>query len=137
MWLGLLRIRSASGVMADTGVSAVWSARTAYNQLRHSPFLLLATLLGIFFAYVFPLVVLFTGRSEAILFGAVAWLLLMALIYLPIVRFYDRNLPWAASLPAIALFYSGATIYSAIQYYCGRGGEWKGRAQDKAQHFRF
>ena len=136
VWLGLTPDTvSIRGYGGSRGIGRMVS-RTAYNQLRHSPLRLLATLLGIFFTYVLPLALLFTGRSEAILFGAAAWLL-MALIYLPIVRFYDRNLAWAAALPAIALFYSGATIYSAIQYYCGRGGEWKGRAQDKAQHFRF
>ncbi len=38
---------------------------------------------------------------------------------------------WMAfSLPGVALFYAAATIESALRYWSGRGGEWKGRVQD-------
>jgi len=33
-------------------------------------------------------------------------------------------------LPLAALFYLGATIHSAVKYWNGSGGEWKGRVQD-------
>jgi len=33
-------------------------------------------------------------------------------------------------LPLIAAFYLVATIESAINYWSGRGGSWKGRVQD-------
>ena len=36
----------------------------------------------------------------------------------------------ATALPAIAAFYAGATLWSALQYRLGRGGRWKGRVQD-------
>jgi hypothetical protein len=36
-------------------------------------------------------------------------------------------------LPAIALFYMGATLDSAFRFWKGLGGEWKGRIQDPAQ----
>jgi len=45
-------------------------------------------------------------------------------------RFYKRPAIWSLSLPAVALFYASATIHSALRYWRGRGGEWKGRAQD-------
>jgi hypothetical protein len=32
-------------------------------------------------------------------------------------------------LPAIAVFYLGATVHSAIATWRGHGGMWKGRAQ--------
>ena len=35
-------------------------------------------------------------------------------------------------LPAIALFYMAATIFSAVQFWRGRGGAWKGRYQAAA-----
>ena len=38
----------------------------------------------------------------------------------------------ADSLPAIAAFYLGATIHSAVCYWRGTGGMWKGRVQDGA-----
>ena len=42
---------------------------------------------------------------------------------------YRRSYLWAPALPLIALFYAGATIDSAIRYWTGRGGGWKGRTQ--------
>jgi len=38
----------------------------------------------------------------------------------------------APLLPAIAAFYLVATIHSAISYWRGAGGMWKGRVQDGA-----
>jgi hypothetical protein len=32
-------------------------------------------------------------------------------------------------LPLVALFYTAATIGSAVQFWRGRGGRWKGRYQ--------
>jgi hypothetical protein len=55
---------------------------------------------------------------------------LMAAAYLPIVRFYELNPLWSLTLPLSAAFYMVATLHSALKYWSGRGGEWKGRAQD-------
>jgi len=57
---------------------------------------------------------------------------LMTFLYLPMVRYYRLNPLWALTLPVAALFYTLATIHSAVNYWAGRGGEWKGRAQDVA-----
>jgi len=54
----------------------------------------------------------------------------MTLSFLPMVRFYSLSPLWAPMLPLIAVFYAGATIHSALQYWMGRGGEWKDRVQD-------
>ena len=32
--------------------------------------------------------------------------------------------------PAAALFYLSATMHSAVKYWNGSGGDWKGRVQD-------
>ena len=55
----------------------------------------------------------------------------MLIAYAPMVRFYRLNPLWTLTLPAAALFYIGATIHSAIRYWSGTGGMWKGRAQDR------
>jgi hypothetical protein len=40
---------------------------------------------------------------------------------------------WTAfCLPAIAAFYLAATVESALLYWSGKGGAWKGRIQDSA-----
>ena len=54
----------------------------------------------------------------------------MALAYFPMVRFYGLHPGWALTLPFAAAFYAGATVHSALRYWRGRGGEWKGRVQD-------
>ena len=54
----------------------------------------------------------------------------MFIAYLPMVRFYRLNVLWALTLPISAAFYMWATLHSAMKYWSGRGGEWKGRAQD-------
>jgi hypothetical protein len=51
--------------------------------------------------------------------------------YAPSLRFYGLTMLWAPALPVGALFYAGATVHSALRYWCGRGGEWKGRVQDR------
>jgi len=58
---------------------------------------------------------------------------MMAGSYLPIVRFYRLNPVWSLALPVAALFYLRATTHSALNYWSGRGGEWKGRTQDRAR----
>jgi hypothetical protein len=54
----------------------------------------------------------------------------MAVAYFPMVRYYRLNPAWTITLPATALFYAGATLHSAFQYWRGEGGQWKGRVQD-------
>jgi hopene-associated glycosyltransferase HpnB len=104
-------------------------SRTAFSQLRHSYTLLAATLLGLFATYLAPPLLLLTRVPVMMGLGAAAWLLMSA-CYLPMVRFYRVSPGYTVLLPAVALFYAGATLHSAIQYAAGRGGRWKGRAQD-------
>jgi len=107
-------------------------SRTAFNQLRHSYALLLATLAGLALTYMVPVGLLLTHRAGPVLLGVCAWAL-MAVAYVPTLRFYGRSPLWSGSLPAISLFYAVATLQSAWQYALGRGGAWKGRAQDVHQ----
>ena len=104
-------------------------SRTAFAQLRHSYLLLAATLMGLFFTYLLPAVLLFFPDPHVSRLGLVA-LLLMSLCYLPMVRFYRLSPLWSVCLPLIALFYTGAVIHSVWRYARGSGGRWKGRVQD-------
>ena len=104
-------------------------SRTAFNQLRHSYLALAATLLGLAVTYLAPPLLLLTREPMLMGLGAAAWML-MSVCYLPMVRFYRVSPVYALTLPAVALFYAAATVHSAIQYAAGRGGKWKGRAQD-------
>jgi hypothetical protein len=104
-------------------------SRTAFNQLRHSYVMLAATLLGLAATYLAPPLLLLAREPITMGLGAAAWLLMTA-SYLPMARFYRVSPAYALTLPVVALFYAAATVHSAIQYAAGRGGTWKGRAQD-------
>jgi hopene-associated glycosyltransferase HpnB len=104
-------------------------SRTAFAQLRHSYFLLLATLLGLSLTYLLPALLVFSNDPLLACLGLGA-LLLMSIGYLPMVRFYRLSPLWSLCLPLIASFYTGAVVHSVVQYTRGRGGTWKGRVQD-------
>jgi len=104
-------------------------SRTAFTQLRHSVLLLLATILGMAVVYLAPPLLTLTGDYVAMACGLAAWGL-MTIAFVPVLRFYRQPLLWAPLLPAITLFYLAATVDSAVRYWTGRGGLWKGRVQD-------
>jgi hopene-associated glycosyltransferase HpnB len=104
-------------------------ARTAFYQLNHSALLLAGTTIGMAVLYLAPLVLFLSAPRIPALLGAGAWALL-TLLYLPMVRYYRLRSWRALTLPLAALFYLSATIHSAIKYWAGSGGEWKGRRQD-------
>jgi hopene-associated glycosyltransferase HpnB len=105
-------------------------ARTAFNQLRHSVWLLLGCVAGMLLAFVVPIVLLGSAR-RVVLMEAIAALGLMTVSYLPVIRFYRLGAIYVMTLPLAALFYLYATLYSAAKYWMGKGGEWKGRIQDQ------
>ena len=129
VWLGVTsRTRSIRGYGTFREIGRMIS-RTAFWQLRHSVLLLAGTIAGMFATYLLPPLLLLTGRPPAMALGAFAWVLMMV-AYAPSLRFYGLSLLWAPALPLVAAFYTGVTIHSAVRYWRGRGGEWKGRAQD-------
>jgi hopene-associated glycosyltransferase HpnB len=128
LWLGLTASTySARPYRSFTEIGSMIS-RTAFNQLHHSLAILCGALVGLVLTYLLPVMLLFFGKWAALV-AMLAWLLMTA-AYLPLVRFYKLNILWAATLPFAALFYMGATLHSAIQYWAGSGGRWKGRVQD-------
>jgi hypothetical protein len=100
-------------------------SRTAFTQLGYSSLLLAGTVLGMAAIYLLPPVLALGFRAWP---AALAWLMMMA-AYAPVLRLYRRSLAWAPALPLAALFYTAATVVSAVEYWMGRGGEWKGRTQ--------
>src|SRR5579863_9366622 len=132
VWLGAAENTYSTRGYGTFGSVGRMISRTAFYQLRHSVWLLAATILGLAITYLAPPILTFSGGWAAIL-GAAVWLL-MSVAFWPTLRFYSRSPLWAPLLPAIALFYTGATIHSAVRYWLGHGGEWKGRSQDAKTH---
>lgn len=128
VWMGLTRKSTSLRAYRSFGEIRDLIARTAFTQLRYSALLLAGTLAGMFLTYAAPVLLLFAHDSTARLLGFVAWLL-MTLSFLPTVRFYGLSPLWAPLLPLTAVFYTYATWLSAVRYWMGKGGLWKGRAQ--------
>ena len=129
VWLGLARQTRSLRVYGSFAEIGAMISRTAFNQLGHSYLVLAATLCGLIVTYLAPPLLLLTRQPVVMGLGAAAWLL-MSICYLPMVRFYRVAAAYTLILPAVALFYAGATVHSAVQYAAGRGGRWKGRTQD-------
>jgi len=103
-------------------------ARTAFSQLRHSLVLLALTLIALPVTFWLAWILFFTGDDPAWIMASTA-VSLMTTTFLLTVRFFGLSPLWAFTLPFAALFYGYATCVSAVRYWLGRGGQWKGRAQ--------
>jgi hopene-associated glycosyltransferase HpnB len=137
-WLGFTR--KVISIRKYSRVAPIWDmvARSAYTQLRYSPFALIGTVIGLAWLYLLPpaatvagLALLGTPRA-----GGLAWILaataaaawaIMSVTYLPMLRLNSLSPLRAPSLPLIAALYCGMTISSGWRHHAGRGGEWKGR----------
>jgi len=128
IWMGLTRKSVSLRAYRTFAEIRDLIARTAFTQLRYSALFLLGTLAGMFLTYIAPVILIFAHDSTARLLGATAWFL-MAASFLPTVRFYRLSFVWVPLLPLAAAFYSYATCLSALRYWLGKGGLWKGRAQ--------
>lgn len=130
IWIGLTGTTHSIREYATFGEIHGMISRTAFTQLRHSILLLVGTIVAMAAVYLAPPLLILTGDRVAISCGLAAWILMM-ISYAPTLRFYKRSLAWAPLLPIVALFYMIATLDSAIRYWSGRGGLWKGRVQDQ------
>ena len=128
IWMGLTRASVSIRAYRTFGEIREMIARLAFTQLHYSVAFLFAALAGMFLTYFAPVTLPFTHNWLARLLGLAA-LLLMLLLFLPTVRFYRLSPLWAPLLPFAGLFYSYATILSAVRYWLGRGAQWKGRSQ--------
>jgi len=129
VWLGVTPDTMSTREYVSFGEIERMISRTAFNQLRHSAARLIGSIAGLAITYLLPLALLLSGNTLLVALGALCWLL-MAIAYAPMVRFYSLSVVWALTLPAAATFYMFATVHSAVKFWSGRGGEWKGRAQD-------
>ena len=128
IWLGLTaRVKSLRAYADVAGVGRM-IARSAYDQLRRSPTLLLVTVGALALVFLPPPLGALLGTGMCRLAGLLGWLL-MTVAFQPMLRFYRRSSLWGVALPLIAATYLVFTIVSAYQHWRGRGGLWKGRVQ--------
>jgi hopene-associated glycosyltransferase HpnB len=128
VWLGAAH--GTSSIREYRSWRPIWDmiARSAFAQLGYSITALIAMVALMIVIFVMPPLLLLSGSMSGVVLGGAIWLAMSA-VYVPMLRFYRCPVMLAPLLPLIALFYTAATIASAIQYWRGRGGQWKGRYQ--------
>jgi len=128
VWLG--PAAHTTSIREYRGWRPIWDmiARSAFAQLGYSPAMLVVTVLMLGLIYVAPPLLLLSSQAPALICGASAWLA-MSVALAPTLRAYQVSPLLGLVLPLIAAFYAAATVASAISYWRGRGGYWKGRFQ--------
>ena len=127
IWLGHSQL--AASIRPYPRALDVWRmvTRTAYVQLRFSPWLLAGTVLGMVLVWLVPPAAALAGHGLARAAGLLGWLA-MIVAYTPTLRRFRLSLAWAPFLPLVALFYTAATVGSAADHFRGRGVMWKRRS---------
>jgi hopene-associated glycosyltransferase HpnB len=126
IWLGLTDRARSLRAFGSLGDIRPMISRSAYAQLRYSPWLLIGTVVSIALTFVAPPLLALGSTGIPQWLGAAAWML-MAFALQPTLRFYGVWRSWALALPAIACVYLAFTLDSAWQHWRGCGGMWKGR----------
>jgi hopene-associated glycosyltransferase HpnB len=128
VWLGLAEDVVSLRGYPRWGDAWMLIARSAFTQIGFSTAMLAVTVLGMAATYLLgPALFLLDAAPARILAGAATLMMLFA--YQPTLRYYRLSPAWALALPAVAMFYTAATVDSALRYWSGRGGAWKGRFQ--------
>jgi len=128
IWLGLTESVDSLRAYSTFAEFRRMVSRSAFAELRYSPVRLAGAIAGMALVYVAPPLFAIFARGAAQAVGAVTWAM-MAIALAPMLRFYGRPLIGGFALPAIAAAYVAFTFDSALQYWRGRGGYWKGRFQ--------
>jgi hypothetical protein len=127
IWLGHSRL--ATSIRPYKTAGDVWRmvARCAYVQLGYSPLNLAGTVAGMFLVWLLPPLAALLGHGLASFLGFLGWAAMTA-AYIPTLRRFGLSPLWAVCLPAVGVFYTAATLGSALDHYRGRGVIWKQRA---------
>lgn len=126
-WVGVTHAAtSLRGYDDFDGIHAM-VARSAYSQLRYSPWLLAGCTLAMALMFWVPPVAFVVGDATARWLAVVAWLA-MAASYVPTLVYYGLSRLWAPALPLIGTIYLAMTWSSALRYWQGVRTAWRGRA---------
>jgi hopene-associated glycosyltransferase HpnB len=128
IWLGLTRSSVSLRPYRTLGEIARMVSRSAYAQLRYSPWLLTGTVAGMTLTCLAGPILALAGHGLARWLGAATWALMTA-AFQPMLRYYRVSPLWGAALPLIGALYTLFTLQSAVQVWRGQGGMWKGRSQ--------
>lgn len=130
LWLGLDRDMTSSRGYATLGEVTAMVARTAFNQLGYSYWLVAGTFLflGLFFvAPPFLTLAALGWRDGPAVALLVSVLAAQALLFLPTVRHHGVPIGYALTLPVASALYAYMTGFSAWRHWRKQGISWRGR----------
>ncbi|MBI4696302.1 MAG: glycosyltransferase [Gammaproteobacteria bacterium] len=130
IWIGLSR--DVRAIRPYHSVQNIWNmvARTAYTQLRYSFALLVLCTVLLLISFVVPVIGAFTDFQGSRVTAMIA-LAAMFTSYAPTLRYYERPLTWAPTLPVAASLYLAMTWTSALRYLRGERSRWKNRVYER------
>lgn len=131
MPLCLSLTKSVVSVRPYRRLGDVWNmvARNAFAQLKYSWLALGGTVLGLVVLFLVPVAGICTFMagtiSQVTILSSGLSIFMMALMYVPTLRFFGLNVWRAFTLPIAGAMYLAMTVSSAINYLFGRH-EWRG-----------
>lgn len=127
-WIGLSH--SARSHRGYDDLITIWNmvARTAYTQLKYS-FLLLSvcTMIMLMMFWFAPLAILLVPQNPLVMSTGILTWIAMSIVYVPILRYYQRSWFWVLALPLIGTLFLLMTWTSAFRYWRGERAQWKNR----------
>ena len=111
-------------------LSSIWKmvARTAFEQLNFSIYILLICCFGMFLIYIIPyifFVISLLYINTTLLITNSMILILIYLAFFPVSEFYGNKKNFLLLMPFSALIYVMMTISSALNHFSEKGKEWK------------
>ncbi len=130
IWIGLTN--KVSSQRNYKNLSEIWNmvARTAFEQLNHSIFLVILSIVGMLIIYIFPYLSLlnqFLNFDKNEFLMNLITILLMTFSLTPTIKFYKLRFVYFFSLPISGFLYICMTANSALNYILRDGNIWKGR----------
>jgi hopene-associated glycosyltransferase HpnB len=119
IWLGLSETERS--IRPYQGIADVWNmvARSAFTQLRHSPWIVAGTVLGLVLLYLVPpltvLALPLHGSAAAAGLALAAWTL-QARSFAPTLALCGRSAWWGFALPIAGTLYAAMTVDSARRH---------------------
>ena len=131
IWLGLTNMIKSQ--RSYDNLSSIWKmvARTAFEQLNFSIYILLICCFGMFLIYIIPyifFVISLLYINTTLLITNSMILILIYLAFFPVSEFYGNKKNFLLLMPFSALIYVMMTISSALNHFSEKGKEWKGRS---------
>lgn len=127
--------KSAVSIRPYSCLCDIWQmvARNAFSQLKYSWIALVGTVVGMLILFLLPVMGVcmypFFPVSLAAALLSFTALALMAVTYIPILRFFGMTIVRSFTLPIAGILYLAMTLTSAVNYVKGKR-EWRGARID-------